>query len=67
MAVKDSNGKAAGKPIEIVPNQQNKSDIDAAIARRWFDNRLRRVALVALGAFSTDVHAMGSAAPRGHY
>jgi len=44
MAMEDFNGKAAGKPLEIVPNQQNKSDIGAAIARRWFDNRPRFVA-----------------------
>jgi branched-chain amino acid transport system substrate-binding protein len=39
MAVEDFNGKAAGKPIEIVhADHQNKTDIGAAIARRWFDN-----------------------------
>jgi branched-chain amino acid transport system substrate-binding protein len=39
MTVEDFNGKAAGKPIEIVhADHQNKTDIGAAIARRWFDN-----------------------------
>jgi len=28
-----SDGKAAGKPIEIVPDHQNKTDIAAAIVR----------------------------------
>ena len=39
MAVEDFNGKAAGKPIETVhADHQNKTDIGAAIARRWSDN-----------------------------
>jgi branched-chain amino acid transport system substrate-binding protein len=33
-AVEDFNGKAAGKPIEIVPNRKNKTDIGAAIVQR---------------------------------
>src|SRR6516162_4298730 len=38
MAVKDFGGKAAGKPIEIIhADHQNKTDIGAAIARRWID------------------------------
>jgi len=38
MAVEDFGGKAAGKPIEIIhADHQNKTDIGAAIARRWFD------------------------------
>ena len=36
MAVEDVGGKAAGKPIEIIhADHQNKTDIGAAIARRW--------------------------------
>ena len=39
MAAEDFNSKAAGKPIEIVhADHQNKADIGAAIARRWFDS-----------------------------
>src|SRR5262249_44961306 len=39
MAVEDFGGKAARKPIEVIhADQQNKTDIGAAIARRWFDN-----------------------------
>jgi branched-chain amino acid transport system substrate-binding protein len=39
MAAEDFNGKAAGRPIEIVhADHQNETDIGAAIARRWFDN-----------------------------
>lgn len=39
MAVEDFGGKAAGKSIEIIhADHQNKTDIGAAIARRWFDN-----------------------------
>jgi len=39
MAVEDFGGKVAGRPIEVVSaDHQNKADIGAAIARRWFDN-----------------------------
>ena len=38
MAVEDFGNKAAGKPIEIIhADHQNKTDIGAAIARRWID------------------------------
>lgn len=38
MAVEDFGGRAAGKPIEIIhADHQNKTDIGAAIARRWID------------------------------
>jgi branched-chain amino acid transport system substrate-binding protein len=38
MAVEDSGGAVLGKPVEIVvADHQNKADIGAAIARRWFD------------------------------
>ncbi len=38
MAVKDFGGTVAGKPIEVVSaDHQNKPDVGAAIARRWFD------------------------------
>jgi branched-chain amino acid transport system substrate-binding protein len=38
MAVEDTGGTVLGKPIEIVvADHQNKADIGAAIARRWFD------------------------------
>ena len=38
MAVEDFGSKAAGRPIEIVhADHQNKTDIGAAIARRWID------------------------------
>jgi ABC-type branched-subunit amino acid transport system substrate-binding protein len=36
--VEDFGSKAAGKPIEIIhADHQNKTDIGAAIARRWID------------------------------
>jgi len=36
MAVEDFGSRAAGKPIEIIhADHQNKTDIGAAIARRW--------------------------------
>jgi branched-chain amino acid transport system substrate-binding protein len=39
MAVEDAGGSVLGKPIEIVfADHQNKADIGAAIARRWFDD-----------------------------
>ena len=38
MAVEDAGGRALDKPVEIVvADHQNKADIGAAIARRWFD------------------------------
>jgi branched-chain amino acid transport system substrate-binding protein len=38
MAVEDAGGAVLGKPVEIaVADHQNKADIGAAIARRWFD------------------------------
>jgi ABC-type branched-subunit amino acid transport system substrate-binding protein len=38
MAVEDFGSKAAGKPIEIIhADHQNKTDIGAAIARRWIE------------------------------
>ncbi len=38
MAVQDHGAKAAGMPVEIVEaDMQNKPDIAAQIARRWFD------------------------------
>jgi len=38
LAIEDFGGKALGHPIELVSaDHQNKPDIGAAIARRWFD------------------------------
>lgn len=38
MAVEDFGGKVLGKPIEIVSaDHQNKADIAATIARKWYD------------------------------
>ncbi len=38
MAIEDAGGAVLGKPIEVVAaNHQNKADIGAAVARRWFD------------------------------
>ena len=38
MAVKDFGGKILGKPIEVIyADHQNKPDIGAAIAQKWFD------------------------------
>jgi branched-chain amino acid transport system substrate-binding protein len=38
MAVKDFGGKAAGKKVEVIfADHQNKPDVGASIARRWFD------------------------------
>jgi len=38
MAVEDFGGKVLGKPIEIVSaDHQNKPDVAATIARKWFD------------------------------
>jgi branched-chain amino acid transport system substrate-binding protein len=39
MAVEDFGGKVAGRSIEVLSaDHQNKADVGAAIARRWFDN-----------------------------
>ncbi len=38
MAVEDYGGKAAGRKVEVVfADHQNKPDVGAAIARKWFD------------------------------
>src|SRR5579863_7196340 len=38
MAVEDFGGKAAGRKVEVISaDHQNKTDIGAAIARRWID------------------------------
>jgi branched-chain amino acid transport system substrate-binding protein len=38
MAVEDAGGSVLGKPIEVVVgDHQNKADVGAAIARRWFE------------------------------
>jgi branched-chain amino acid transport system substrate-binding protein len=38
MAAEDMGGAVLGKPIEIIyADHQNKADVGAAIARRWFD------------------------------
>lgn len=38
MAVQEFGGKVLGKPVEVVfADHQNKPDIGAAIARKWFD------------------------------
>ncbi|MDE1930553.1 MAG: ABC transporter substrate-binding protein [Alphaproteobacteria bacterium] len=38
MAVKDFGGKVLGKPIEVIyADHQNKPDVGAAIAQKWFD------------------------------
>jgi branched-chain amino acid transport system substrate-binding protein len=38
MAVEDAGGSVLGKPVEIVfADHQNKSDVGAAIARKWFE------------------------------
>ncbi len=38
MAIEKLGGKIAGKPIELVfADHQNKADIGAGVARRWFD------------------------------
>ena len=39
MAVEDAGGAVLGKPIEIVfADHQNKADVGAAVARRWFED-----------------------------
>ncbi len=39
MAVEEFGGKVLGMPIEVVfADHQNKPDIGAAVARKWFDN-----------------------------
>src|SRR5215469_6373982 len=38
MAIEDAGGTVLGKPVELlVADHQNKADIGAGIARRWFD------------------------------
>jgi branched-chain amino acid transport system substrate-binding protein len=38
MAVEDAGGSVLGKPVEIIfADHQNKSDVGAAVARKWFE------------------------------
>ena len=40
MAIEDFGGKVLGKPIELIsPDHQNKPDVGAALARKWFDEQ----------------------------
>src|SRR5271168_3415994 len=57
MAVEDFGGKALGRPIEIlVADHQNKADIAAAQARRWFETE-NVVALMDVAASATALAA----------
>ena len=52
VAAEDFGGEINGKQIEIVTaDHQNKPDVAAAIARRWFDNE--KVDMIADGAASS--------------
>jgi branched-chain amino acid transport system substrate-binding protein len=44
LAVEDAGGKVLGRPIEIVSaDHQNKPDVAASIARRWYDEGVRMI------------------------
>jgi branched-chain amino acid transport system substrate-binding protein len=44
LAVEDVGGKVLGRPIEIVSaDHQNKPDVAAGIARRWYDDGVRMI------------------------
>jgi branched-chain amino acid transport system substrate-binding protein len=44
LAVEDAGGKVLGRPIEVVSaDHQNKPDIAASIARKWYDDGVRMI------------------------
>ena len=44
LAVEDAGGKVLGRPIEIVSaDHQNKPDVAASIARRWYDEGVKMI------------------------
>lgn len=61
MAVEDFGGSVLGRPIEVVvADHQNKADIAAAIATKWFDQD-HVTALMDVAASSTALAAMNVA------
>lgn len=60
LAVEDFGGKVLGKPIEIVSaDHQNKPDIGAAIARKWYDvEQVDAIADVPNSAVGLAVHGI---------
>lgn len=51
MAVEDFGGKVRGKPVEVISgDHQNKPDIGAGLARRWFDTEGVDVVVDAIGS-----------------
>lgn len=64
MAVEDFGGKVLGRPIEVlVADHQNKADIAAAIATKWFDEQ-HVDALMEVAASSPALAAMNVAKQR---
>ena len=44
LAVDDFGGKVLGRPIEVVSaDHQNKPDVAAAVARKWYDEGVRMI------------------------
>ena len=61
MAVEDFGGKVLGRPVEVVvADHQNKADIAAAVATRWFDQD-HVTAIMDVAASSTALAAMNVA------
>ncbi len=61
MAVEDFGGKVLGRPIEVlVADHQNKPDLAASIARKWFDVD-HATALMDVAASGPALSAMGVA------
>ena len=61
MAVEDFGGKVLGRPIEVlIADHQNKPDLAASIARKWFDVD-HVTALMDVAASSPALSAMGVA------
>ena len=64
MAVEDFGGKLLGRPIEVlVADHQNKADIAAAVASKWFDVE-RVTALLDVAASSPALSVMNVAKTR---
>jgi branched-chain amino acid transport system substrate-binding protein len=44
LAIEDAGGKVLGRPVEIVSaDHQNKPDVAAAVARKWYDDGVRMI------------------------
>ncbi len=61
LAIEDVGGKVLGRPIEIVSaDHQNKPDIAATIARKWYDDGVKMITGLSYDTYAL-AHVTGSA------